>query len=352
MKTISNEQVALIEDAANAGLLGNLLPAIIEKDIHVTDALACIASVGSLRHRVVNQQRGRPHHLEIGTSLVFSGGTCLSKAHDLIQRMSEDIDLKVQLEEVPEEYTLGSGRSDRSRLKDLHKAIQQALSETGFIAETSEGLENPLIRDSRRYFCLSLHYKARFTSLIGALRPQIKIELIHRHTRGEITELPLHYLIDRLTGDAPSVCQLACIGVEETLAEKVLSLLRRCAWNWDGHQRGEIDPVLVRHIYDVWCIASRHQHSVSVAASLFPGLVEVDRREFGRQHPEFLCRPKETLARALAAARDSGELESRYNERLVSLVYAKSVPSFEDAFKVFADIATHLLDSLPEDGAR
>ena len=61
MKTISNEQVALIEDAANAGLLGNLLPAIIEKDIHVTDALACIASVGSLRHRVVNVSTASLH---------------------------------------------------------------------------------------------------------------------------------------------------------------------------------------------------------------------------------------------------------------------------------------------------
>ncbi|MBT9587819.1 nucleotidyl transferase AbiEii/AbiGii toxin family protein [bacterium] len=276
----------------------------------------------------------------------------MSKAHDLIKRMSEDIDLKVQLEKVPEEYTLGRGRSDRSRLKDLQVAIQQALREAGFVAETSEGLENPLIRDCRRYFCLSLLYQSRFTSRIGALRPQIKIELIHRHARGRTSELPLFYLIDRLTEETPpAICRLACIGVEETLAEKVLSLLRRCAWNWDGHQRGEIDPVLVRHIYDVWCIASRHQDSLRVAASLFPGLVEVDRSEFGVQHPEFLSRPKETLTRALAAARKSGELQSSYDERLVPLVYARNVPGFAAAFKVFAEIATSLLDSLPEDGA-
>lgn len=50
--------------------------AIIEKDYWVTETLRVIAS-------------------EFGRGVVFKGGTSLSKAHDLIGRFSEDIDLLV-----------------------------------------------------------------------------------------------------------------------------------------------------------------------------------------------------------------------------------------------------------------
>jgi len=55
---------------------------------------------------------------DVGIQLVFAGGTCLSKAHGLINRMSEDIDIKVLL--APTAKPLKKGRGDRMRLKALH----------------------------------------------------------------------------------------------------------------------------------------------------------------------------------------------------------------------------------------
>ena len=50
-------------------------PAVVEKDFHILKALAAIAAIDTAPLR-----------------LVFGGGTALSRAHQLIQRLSEDID--------------------------------------------------------------------------------------------------------------------------------------------------------------------------------------------------------------------------------------------------------------------
>ncbi len=92
MRRITAEQKQAIEDASNAGLLGDLNPAFIEKDFHVTEALCVIAKSGMLRQDALKVGPGRQTTNSVDTRVVFSGGTCLSKGHGLIERMSEDID--------------------------------------------------------------------------------------------------------------------------------------------------------------------------------------------------------------------------------------------------------------------
>jgi hypothetical protein len=53
-------------------------PALVEKDLYVVKALAAIAGIETAPLR-----------------LVFGGGTALSRAHRLVRRMSEDIDLRI-----------------------------------------------------------------------------------------------------------------------------------------------------------------------------------------------------------------------------------------------------------------
>src|ERR1700710_1293193 len=121
MRTITSEWKSDIEQAATADLLGNLPASAAEKDVHITDALRELSRIRVVHtaHRI-SPKKGdlRPGTLEITSQLVFAGGTCLSKAHGLIERMSEDIDIdiKVVLEEVPDGYTLPKGQSDRARL--------------------------------------------------------------------------------------------------------------------------------------------------------------------------------------------------------------------------------------------
>lgn len=79
MRTITAREYELIASAIGEGLTA--LPAgVIEKDLLITAVLQIVSTLES-----------------DGIQLIFCGGTCLSKAHGLIERMSEDIDFKLIL---------------------------------------------------------------------------------------------------------------------------------------------------------------------------------------------------------------------------------------------------------------
>ncbi|WP_435490907.1 hypothetical protein [Variovorax sp. ZT4R33] len=83
---------------------------------------------------------------------------------------------------------------------------------------------------------------------------------------------------------------IACVSVAETTAEKVLSLLRRCAYQWDGHQtKGEMSRALVR-MFMTWPASRRRRQDRWLRGKdIFERLVMGDRAEFRNQNPEFLC---------------------------------------------------------------
>jgi predicted nucleotidyltransferase component of viral defense system len=82
--------------------------------------------------------------------LVFSGGTALSRAHRLIRRMSEDIDLKIVSDEP----------RSRSELRKLRDVVTGALLHAGFQFDP----ENAAHRESgnaSRYTVYHLPYTRR-----------------------------------------------------------------------------------------------------------------------------------------------------------------------------------------------
>ncbi|WP_259460715.1 nucleotidyl transferase AbiEii/AbiGii toxin family protein [Paraburkholderia sp. BL23I1N1] len=111
MKIISEEQKELIDSITAEGLAGNLSAFILEKDIHVIDALHALAK---LQHQHVQ--------------FVFCGGTSLSKAHNLIERMSEDVDLKVVLN-ADHGLTQSGVKTHLGKLKN---AVINAMKALGF----------------------------------------------------------------------------------------------------------------------------------------------------------------------------------------------------------------------------
>src|SRR5690606_40970664 len=96
MKAITDDERDLILDLSNEGVT-SLPPGVLEKDLLVTEALSAIT-----------------RHAYGPVKPIFCGGTCLSKAHRLIERMSEDIDFKLV---VPEDLT----RSGRGKLLKAYK---------------------------------------------------------------------------------------------------------------------------------------------------------------------------------------------------------------------------------------
>src|ERR1035441_4649720 len=122
-------------------------PALVEKDWHVVKALGAITAADTAPFR-----------------LVFGGGTALSRAHRLIRRMSEDIDLKI-ISDTP---------LTRPALRHLRDIITKALLQAGFLFDP----ENARHRESgnaSRYTLYRLPY-APIMAGEGTLRPEIQIE--------------------------------------------------------------------------------------------------------------------------------------------------------------------------------
>ena len=114
-------------------------PALVEKDWYVVKALAAIVAGDVAPFR-----------------LVFSGGTALSRAHHLIRRMSEDIDLRIISDE----------RLTRPALRHLRDIITKALLDAGFEFDP----ENPAHRESGNASRYTL-YRLPYADPIGRGNP-------------------------------------------------------------------------------------------------------------------------------------------------------------------------------------
>jgi hypothetical protein len=148
IKSISQLDDRLIRSAIQDGL-SVLDPAILEKDLLVTDVLRLLFTKEFDNCR-----------------LVFCGGTCLSKAHKTIDRMSEDIDFKVV---VPNEL---SKNAKSKALSNLKHDIIFLLEENGYVIPQ----DRIIARNSNSYIGIDVLYQSAYSSNIS-LRSEIKIEI-------------------------------------------------------------------------------------------------------------------------------------------------------------------------------
>jgi hypothetical protein len=346
MRIISEAQRQQLEDLSNAGLLSGLPLELAEKDIHITDLLRGLAML-RVEHARFQKTRKNPTGVNVddGITMVFAGGTCLSKAYGAIRRMSEDIDIKIVL--TSPSHLLAKEVGARARLKALHQAIETVLAELDFeVPKQVNGAANPLIRDNSRYCIINSKYKGQTESHLS-LRAELKLELIQRAPKLEPQTLSFGYLHERLASlPLSNPVTMLCIQPSETLAEKVLSLLRRCAWNWGGFQHGEMDPTLVRHVYDVHQITKMDPSTIEVAQSIFQALVTTDVVEFQGQNPEFDLSPGTVLRDTLEKARTSDVLTRQYSLRVLPLIYGPHEVTYQEAFSTFEAVAHTLLSTL------
>ncbi len=200
MRTITDAQRQALEDLSAQGLLRGLPVQTAEKDIHITELLKGLSTL-EVHHDLfsdLDTRKGELTRHDAGVQLVFAGGTCLSKAHGLINRMSEDIDIKVLL--APTAKPLKKGQSGRVRLKALHELIPKLLEELGFpLLECADGVDNPRIRDAHRYYVVGARYKTAYSEF-PSLRPELRLELIQRHPLLPLERREFGYLHKTLAG--------------------------------------------------------------------------------------------------------------------------------------------------------
>jgi hypothetical protein len=266
-------------------------PALVEKDFYVVKALAAIAGInaGSLR-------------------LVFGGGTALSRAHRLVRRMSEDIDLRIV-----------GDKPGRGALRRLRDAITQALLGAGFKFDPKD----PAFRKSgneSRYTIYRLPYQPA-TAGEGALRPMIQVETAVWPLRRPSLDLPVISFVAEALQRPPEVPRITCVSILETAADKFVGFTRRAGAELAGLD--EPDATLVRHLHDLHAL--REHYDPAAVAALVREVMLADAEAYGNQFPAYREKPLFETLRAVEGLATDPSYARRYEEFQRLMVYGAKV---------------------------
>ncbi len=258
--------------------------------------------------------------------LVFAGGTCMARAHRLIDRMSEDVDFKIErLDPTPV-----SNNQLRGQLGSLRDRISAALQDAGFHLDKADIRS----RDDNRYTIYQLPYAEAIQA--GELRPTIQIELNCTMLRRPSVELPVASFVSEAFQKPTEIASMPCVDTTETAAEKFVSLTRRTAMEIAGAARAA-DPALVRHIYDL------HRLELCIdraqAIDLAREIAASDGREFENQYPAYAADPAGETRKAIAFLQSDPEIQARYRRFQALMVYGEQV-DFSTAMKTVAAMAS------------
>lgn len=285
-------------------------PALVEKDWQVVKALAAIAAADTKPFRVV-----------------FGGGTALSRAHGLIRRMSEDIDLRI----------VGIDRPTHGQLRKLRHTITQALLDAGF-AFDPENLERRTTMYEGRYTIYRLPY-APSAEGEGALRPEILIETAVFPLRRPGIERPVMSFMAEGRGEPAEVPSIECTSLVETSAEKFVALTRRAGAELVG-LRDKRDPTLVRHIYDLHVI--RDLYDAADVATLAREVMAADADLRRKDFPAYQADPIAETLKAVEGIVADEEYRAAYAGFCRDMVYGDDVPDFDTAIATLKELAQRL----------
>ena len=235
-----NERKEIFESSAS---VRGWNPAIIEKDFWVCWTLQKLFS-----------------SLLLGNSIVFKGGTSLSKVYHLIERFSEDIDLVLNWERLgyDAEYN-DPWRNQPSNTQQNHfnQEVNQKAQE--YLINTFEPHLKELMASvpsvnasvsTEDELVINVEYPAAFD--LKALRPEIKLEI------GPLASwVPTgnHIIQPYSAEDHPGVfenpqCSVKVIKAERTFWEKATILHQQ------AHRTDIMPQHYSRHYYDMYCLAN------------------------------------------------------------------------------------------------
>jgi predicted nucleotidyltransferase component of viral defense system len=192
----------------------NIIPIAIEKDWWVVQTLRLI------------------FEMEMAESLVFKGGTSLSKGWGIIERFSEDIDLALDRRYLGFTGDLSKNQVDKLR-KASHKFIKEQFfpalrgkfEEAGFVDISIDLPES--IQSDKDPQTIEISYHSILPQVSEYIRPKVLIEIGSRSLHEPFSQRPINsfvgaYFEGRPFADRPT--DIPCVNVERTFLEKLFLL--------------------------------------------------------------------------------------------------------------------------------
>ena len=302
--------ISHFQDVADS--LGISSPSIVEKDYWATQLIGEIS-------------RLKPE----GYQLIFSGGTCLAKAHQDTYRMSEDIDIKM----VPDKNTCNSSKSQKKQKRqEIRELIGNAIesSKQFSCAKKSE------IKNEGKYQNFQIKHPKTYRST-EALRPNLQLELTEKDLLAPPVQRPLSSLYANKMNKDPEVKSIYCDSIKSITSEKFVSLLRRTALHGRDSSRAD-DKTLIRHVYDLHLIRGSMEEPESLKA-IVQKVIDVDQKQFGNQHQEFVNDAVKELHYGLSILLEQPHHRKRYDEFTKALVYHSDPAKWDQAIVSIQDFA-------------
>ncbi len=290
----------LFSDVADALEINE--PAFVEKDYYAVQLL-----------KLVNDIQFDDYNI------IFSGGTCLSKAYQNTERMSEDIDIKL-VEREP-------GEKKKSHRKLLSNAILKKITDS-----PDFNIINEHYRDTRRVQIFNVEYPKNFSA--SSLRPNLQLELVEKELYQPTRSLPVSSMYAQVMDKPAEINTIACVNMESIIAEKIISLLWRTSALANGIEIKD-DAALIRHMYDIHLLNTNKKNEIDyvLLKNIATKVIEMDAKRYQEKYSLFQENPSKLLIHGLDEIRSNKLHRSRYEQFLLPLVYAKKPPSWEQALK-------------------
>ncbi|NLI08078.1 MAG: nucleotidyl transferase AbiEii/AbiGii toxin family protein [Thermotogaceae bacterium] len=303
-----------------------LLPFAVEKDWWVVHTLAVI------------------YNMDCAGSIVFKGGTSLSKGWDLIQRFSEDIDLALD-----REYLGFSGELENADVRRLRRKsyeyltekftpeLQVKFAEVGFTNVTIKYKEVP--NHDQDPMVIEVYYP-KLTEEDTYLKPGVLVEVGSRSLKEPFTERTFATIVAENYPGQPFTDKpitIPTVNPERTFLEKIF-LLHEEFQKLPGKRR--VDG-LSRHLYDIEILSRTDYADIALNnPDLFDTIV-AHRSKFSRiSGVDFANHSPDKIA-FIPPEHVLPDWETDYNEMKENMIYGEALP-FSELIEKLEVLQSHL----------
>lgn len=294
----------IIEQIISVANLLGLPEYVIEKDYYLTHVIGVLSTIE-----------------DDNFQLIFQGGTCLAKAHNIVDRMSEDCDFRMAYRDDVEKL---SKQKQRNLLRQFRKNIIAQLEEHGFQVDKND----IRVRNEGQFMSLPIRYQTLFEET-EALKPYLALEFFLNTTKLPAVETTVTTLIQKTLGTQVNhpTYTINAMAVNETAAEKWVALTRRVATSTQRvHYR---DKNLVRHLYDLHRIEANEMFDNSFA-KLALQIIEQDKNQFKNHNNAYFENPKSEIERSLIELQHNEQWQLHWQDFVETMVFAEDKPSYAD----------------------
>jgi len=203
---------------------------------------------------------------ELGMTFELKGGTSLSKGFQIINRFSEDIDIRI---EPPADQDVKTGRNQISPAQ-----VQTRRNFYDWLAKTIringiEKVERDTVFDNKTLMSagIRLSYKTHTEAMAG-LKPGVLLELgfddVTPNTKKDISSWLYDYAVDKVAIIDNRAMAVACYDAGYTFVEK----LQTVSTKFRRQQETGDSPIdFMRHYYDVYSLLQRPEVQAFIGAA-------------------------------------------------------------------------------------